>query len=55
MENQRHENIAYIESIKGDLKERHELEWENFRFKNEIKQLKLDLSENKLNYFDEKS
>jgi len=55
MENERIESISQFEHLKGSQKERHDMEWENFRLKNEIKELHLRLSEAKLNFFEEKS
>lgn len=55
MENERIESISQFENLKGNQKERHEMEWENFRLKNELKELQLTLSETKLNFFEEKS
>jgi coiled-coil domain-containing protein 77 len=55
MENERIDSISQFETLKGDQKERHQMEWENFRLKNELKELHITLSESKLSFFEEKT
>ena len=55
LEEQRIQLIGELESSKGVQKERHEQEWENFRLRGEVKELKISLSETRLSYFEERT
>ena len=54
-EDERNKTIIELEKLKVPQKEKHELEWENYRLKNSIEELNKTLREIKIKFFEERT